>query len=272
VRVDFDRFCVAVSARIVAHCFRAAFVMDVIYREIRREQTRAAFFFPFELSPRSKGQCSIEPEIRDESGNRLAILRHLSCDREVLELIARRGLRTRPHRFHRDRRARGNLPGGVPGPVALKRRGAAHERSQCPVAREGGRAYREPPERESLRRQTARDRRESRKRHQPSRASAGGVGSSWPCTDMSGRVLPMALRRDHHHLSRSRSHDVGNPWLHRPMRPRHRRRWRNPGRKPAVCWIEAVRGVPPSVQYKCPGIEAKDFGSIVLLASQSVAA
>jgi len=95
VRVDFDRFCVAVSARIVAHCFRAAFVMDVIYREIRREQTLAAFFFPFELSPRSKGQRSIEPEIRDESGNRLAICRHLSCDREVLELIARRGgLRT----------------------------------------------------------------------------------------------------------------------------------------------------------------------------------
>jgi hypothetical protein len=98
VRVHFDRFCVAVSARIVAHCFRAAFVMDVIYREIRREQTRAAFFFSFELSPRSKGQCSIEPEIRDESGNRLAIRRHLSCDREVLELIARGGLRTRPKR------------------------------------------------------------------------------------------------------------------------------------------------------------------------------
>ena len=88
VRVDFDRFCVAVSARIVAHCFRAAIFMDVIHREIRREQARAAFFFPFELSPRSKGQCSIEPEIRDESGNRLAIRRHLSCDREVLKLLS----------------------------------------------------------------------------------------------------------------------------------------------------------------------------------------
>ena len=60
VRVDFDRFCVAVPARIVAHCFRGAFFMEAIYREIRREQTRAAFFFPFKLAAGSKRQRSVE--------------------------------------------------------------------------------------------------------------------------------------------------------------------------------------------------------------------
>ena len=107
VCMDFDRFRVAVPTRVAAHCFGAAFFMDAVDREVRGEKTRTAFFFPFELAPRSKGQRAIEPEIGDEPGNRLAIRRHLLCDREILELIARHGgPRTQLHRSLSQRRLR----------------------------------------------------------------------------------------------------------------------------------------------------------------------
>jgi hypothetical protein len=93
VSVDFNSFCVAIPARLIAHGFRGAFFMVTINREIRRIQTGSAGFFTFIPAPRRIRQPAVQSKEGDQPARP-----NLSRNNQLLKSEGVRNDRTRPQR------------------------------------------------------------------------------------------------------------------------------------------------------------------------------